>query len=543
MDTPLTAEQADACTTFLSDHESRLELYWILNKDGIAERFRINWAQQRLHRQAHLRNNVLKVRQLGISTYLAMLILDTCLFTPNFTAGIIDKTLDDATGKLRKIRYAFENLDYLPDNPTEADRDLAAIGGMLKRHMEGIRFIEKSVIFPNGSRIDIGTSLRGSTLQLLHVSELGGIAVHDPQRAAEIVTGSLNAVGKGGRIYLESTHEGGKYGYNYELICAAMDCIGKPLAPIDYKFFFFPWYEHPEYSLEGSEYHPTSEDERYFNRLQADNGTTITRGQRAWYTAMRRIQKSKMKQEYPSTPEEALNPITDGTIYAGQIATLRERGHLRAEFEPSRHRPIYTAWDIGIGDYMSIWWIQPDGAGKFLLLDNYTANNKELAHYLGIVREKEAQWGRITACITPHDGNRRDYNLLSFDESIERAGYQVIRVPRTTDVWADIDTTRDLLYSCIIHARCSEPTRVDTIQYMSGTDALSNYRTLPAGSNGSLRTTPLHDQCSHACDALRCFAVGRGLITLYNTPGLPQPGGTPASWKGSQSSFVSNFLS
>ena len=65
-------------------------LYWIENKAGRMQRFSPNAAQLRLHRQLWHRNVVLKARQLGISTYVAMLMLDHCLFTPNFHAGIID---------------------------------------------------------------------------------------------------------------------------------------------------------------------------------------------------------------------------------------------------------------------------------------------------------------------------------------------------------------------------------------------------------------------------------------------------------------------
>ena len=95
-------------------------LYWIENKSGRVRRFRMNAAQQRLHANLWYRNVVLKARQLGISTYVAMLMLDSCLFTPNFHAGIIDKTLPDAEQKLEKIRFAWEHLDYLPPQADEA---------------------------------------------------------------------------------------------------------------------------------------------------------------------------------------------------------------------------------------------------------------------------------------------------------------------------------------------------------------------------------------------------------------------------------------
>lgn len=202
----------------------------------------------------------------------------------------------------------------------------------------------------------------------------------------------------------------------------------------------------------------------------------MSSGQRAWYCSMERVQRSRMRQEYPSTPDEALNPITDGTIYSSQINTLRERGHLKAAFEPDPHRPIYTVWDLGIGDYMSIWWVQPDGRGKWLLLDNYTAHQQPISHYIGVLREHEALWGRCAGCIVPHDGARRDIHLIPQDAALSDAGYSVTRVPRTANLWASVDNTREFLLTCIIHERCSEPSVCEGVKFISGVDALSNYR-------------------------------------------------------------------
>lgn len=177
-DTPLMPEQADVLKRFLSNPAARLNhLYWIVDKDGRPVRFKMNWAQRELHDTAHTRNNILKVRQLGLSTYIAMLILDMCMFRPQFKAAIVDKTLTDAEAKIAKIAFAFQRLDSLPENPTDLDVELARIGGMLKSYHAGIKIKQQSVVFPNGSSVIVSASGRGGTMQLLHVSELGSIAL------------------------------------------------------------------------------------------------------------------------------------------------------------------------------------------------------------------------------------------------------------------------------------------------------------------------------------------------------------------------------
>lgn len=545
----LSTAQQRVLGRLLGDQRWRLEhLYWITDKDGRMRRFSMNWAQRELHEGAHTRNNILKVRQLGISTYMAVLILDSSLFNRNHSSAIVDRTLPDAEEKMAKIRFAWENLEYLPENPSELDRELAQIGGMIKAFHAPPKddgtpgacpIGAKKAKFSNGSIIRIGTTLRGGTLQLLHVSELGSISKNDPQRAQEIISGTLESVGKDCRVYFESTHEGGKTGVNYEQVMTAMGNIGKELTPLDFKFFFFPWYKHPDYCLPGAKALPTQELASYFRKVEGELGIKLSEAQMAWYVAKERSLRSFMRQEYPTTPDEALNPIMEGTIFAGRLMELMERGHLMARYEHMAHRPVYTTWDLGINDFMSIWWLQPDGHGKWLVLDNYTANRLPIEHYIDVLREKDVQYGRCAGVVLPHDGTRHDMHLDTWDMAFRRAGYRTIGVPRTQNKWQSIENTRELLRSCIFHERCSEPTNVDGTKYPSGVDALKDYRTRPPGANGVESREPLHDVSSHASDALRTFAdaLVRGLVAAEN------------GWESgqrvkrrSQSNYVSNML-
>ena len=104
----------DGC---LQDQKWRLNhLYYIKTKEQGIIRFKMNWAQEYLFDHLHTRNNILKARQLGMSTFTSLYILDSCLFIPNYEAGIVDKTDDDAKEKLRKIRVAFEYMLNPPKN-------------------------------------------------------------------------------------------------------------------------------------------------------------------------------------------------------------------------------------------------------------------------------------------------------------------------------------------------------------------------------------------------------------------------------------------
>ena len=65
-----------------------------------------------------------------------------------------------------------------------------------------------------------------------------------------------------------------------------------------------------------------------------------------------------MKREYPSTPEEAFEASLEGAYYADQLGGRRvARARWRVSLPSPAFRSI-RAWDIGIGDYTSIWFFQ-----------------------------------------------------------------------------------------------------------------------------------------------------------------------------------------
>ncbi len=505
-------------------------LYWIENKAGRMQRFCPNAAQLRLHQGLWHRNAVLKARQLGISTYVAMLMLDRCLFTPNFHAGIIDKSLPDAEQKLDKVRFAWEHLDYLPPGAGRQDEALAYIGSLLKQRSGALKRGEwhpvsdarTRLAFANGSDIRLGTTLRGGTLQLLHVSELAHVSVHAPWRAREIRTGAINTVPAEGTIILESTHEGGRYGVNYEMTRQAMENTAKEgkggaLSPLDFRFFFFSWMDNPEYNLPGKAGWGDTMA-AYFEKLE-NEGISLDHGQKLWYARMERTMGAAMKQEYPTTPDEAFATGNDSAIYGTQIALLREAGRVGAAFAANAAEPLYTAWDLGLSDHTAIWLVQCWG-GNVYWLNHYAANQLPLEHYAGKIREWEAAYGPIAAHFLPHDAAHRDPHGQSYVESLAREGITAVCVvPRTPDVWRGINSLRGLLARSWFHPdTLRQRVNLRGEKEPSGLMSLEMYRTAPPGASGACREAPLHDAASHSADAARMFAeaLSHGLVSPRN---------------------------
>lgn len=87
------------------------ELYKITDKNGTIMPFVPNSAQTYLFYNMHIKNIILKARQQGFTTFIALLALDYILFNAGKSAGLIAHNLDDASKISRlKIHFAYDKL-------------------------------------------------------------------------------------------------------------------------------------------------------------------------------------------------------------------------------------------------------------------------------------------------------------------------------------------------------------------------------------------------------------------------------------------------
>ncbi len=301
-------------------------LYKIIIKGGQGEddlviQFKPNRAQRRFIRRLWHRNIILKARQLGFTTLVAIVWLDHALFNANVRCGIIAQDREAAEAIFRdKVKFAYENLPAPLKEAMPLKRDSAT--ELLFAH--------------NNSSIRVATSMRSGTIHRLHVSEFGKICAKFPDKAREVVTGSIPAVPKNGILIIESTAEG-REGEFYEMTqrAIAKQQAGTALTERDYRFHFFPWHSEPNYRMDPAGVVLTDKDREYFEQIEAKLGVTISAEQRAWYVATRDADFSgdpeKMWQEYPSTPDEAFQKSTEGCYYVQQLAAAQQPAALASQ--------------------------------------------------------------------------------------------------------------------------------------------------------------------------------------------------------------------
>jgi hypothetical protein len=471
-------------------------LYWILDKNARAIRFKPNAEQKAFYDSLWYRNDILKARQLGFSTLMALLALDQCMWVPNFTAAVIDITMPDAIKKLRKVEFAYKRLPDLVKQASPLQSKAAT-----------------EWIWTNGSSLYCGVSARGGTTNLLHVSELGKIASRFPHKAREIITGAFESVATDGMIVVESTAEGAS-GAFFDITDEAhkRQLEKTPATTLDFRLHFFPWYTSKEYTLDPTGVRIPEPLQRYFRELQAKEGITLTAGQMAWYAAKKRLLKGDMKREYPSTVAEAFEAHIEGAIYAEQMTELREHGRItHVPLDPGAR--VNTFWDFGASDQTAIWFHQYVRM-QHRFFAYRQANNKGLKKWWleleEFRRERSFQWGRH---FLPHDA---DASILGEDVTTktqilhDHGMRNYIVVPRIADINTGINLTRDEMIRDVW---------IDKDECAEGIKCLDGYQWVWNENRGVFTSEPLHNVASHGSDAFRQWAQAREQVEVGDSAG------------------------
>ena len=456
----------------LADKAWRLRnLYKIKDKEGNIIDFTPNWAQEVLYRPHYL-NIILKARQLGVTTYFAILFLDTCLFNHNVNAAIVADSKPVAREILiDKVKFAYDNLPDFIKNSIPAFRD----------NVHEMRFA-------NGSVFRVATSLRGGTIQLLHISEFAKICQENPTKANEIISGALNTVQAGQFVCIESTARG-REGHFYNICREAQSLQDSKadLGKLDWKLWFFPWWRHPDYVINSKNVLITKDMQEYFSNLESKE-IILSPEQKAWYIKKMQTQGEYMKREYPSTPDEAFESANEGFYFAKQISQARQEKRI-CYLPYDENAKTFSAWDIGIGDSCAIWVFQLVGK-EIHVIDYYENSDEALAHYTKWIKSKPYIFERH---YLPHDAAAREKGSgKSFADIAREQGLKIEIVPRQSNELFGIECLRNMMIRMFF----------DSSKCEKGIKAVENFRKEWNEKLGCYRERSFHDWSSHGSKAL-----------------------------------------
>ena len=219
--------------------------------------------------------------------------------------------------------------------------------------------------------------------------------------------------------------------------------------------------------------------------------------------------------EYAQEFECSFEAAVKGAIYAREMEQARMAGRITTvPYDPAL--PVETDWDLGVGDYMAIWFSQSLKSGEIRLIDYYENSGEGFPHYARVLREKGYVYGKHWA---PHDIEVREMSSGRTRREVAAGmGITFEIQPRlhnaaAGEVEEGIHTARMLLPRCWFDRdKCSK-----------GIDAMLHYRRDYNQKLNEFKATPVHDWASHGADAFRGLAVRHQVPIERKRASIPQP--------------------
>ncbi len=183
----------------------------------------------------------------------------------------------------------------------------------------------------------------------------------------------------------------------------------------------------------------------------------------------------------------------EGAIYKAELQAAERDGRIRS-VPYDATRPVETYWDLGFADQVAIWCVQRTPF-EIRVLRFFSDTHQAIEYYL----QQMQTWGYVYGTVVlPWDGGTRSLGTgKSIQELIAAKGFKV-RVNRQLKVADGINAVRTIFPQMYFDATLC----ADGLQY------LRRYQWGPASALGQARREPLHDDASHAADALRTLAIG-----------------------------------
>jgi phage terminase large subunit len=178
----------------------------------------------------------------------------------------------------------------------------------------------------------------------------------------------------------------------------------------------------------------------------------------------------------------------EGSYYAKYIDKMKLKGQIGiVPWEP--YAKVHTAWDLGIKDPTCIIFFQTIGQ-TVRIIDYYEASDHGMNHFANVVLNKPYTYG---SHFPPHDIMARESARgLTKREMYKELGI-VFKDPVNIDIEDGIELVRRTLSQVWIDDKnCTKLIK-----------ALENYREEFDNKRKVYRGRPLHDQYSHAADAMR----------------------------------------
>ena len=459
-------------------------LYKIRDKEGRLIKFVRNRTQRHYNDNLHTRNLILKSRQLGFTTDEAIDSLDDVLFTPNVDILLIAHNLEAGESIFnKKISFAWDKI------PNE-------IKALYKIDTNSSKTLKFDFGNKGFSSIAVDTSGRSGTYQRVHITEFADLCKKYPKKVVDIIEGTIPAIPTTGRIDIESTSQGAS-GEFYDMFMEAWE-RGEPQYPSQYKAHFYKWtWDDEEMNKITKPIHFKDMDRsEWFIEYASKhnlNDIQITYYYLKWLSLNRKW--NSLKREYPTTPQEAFDAVSEGTFYGETLGIMEQNGQI-GTYPYDRALKVHTVWDLGVGKNLVVGFYQRDTAiNKLRKIDYLEGEGSEgLAEMAIKVLKKPYAYGKHFA---PHDIMTVDIGSGKTRLETARAfgiGFSVVEDLSLEDGINGASVALDRLL--VDSGKCKQWIR-----------AIKNYGREWDEKRGMWKDEPLHNWASHGADEWRYAAI------------------------------------
>ena len=296
----------------------RADVWWLIEryikidtKEGDIVAFELNDAQIALYKELclqrrrgeRMRINILKARQLGMSTFIAALYIILTLLVPGQRAVVVADIAENAKKIFEKYQFMYQSLpewikDVIPLKADNAHELVVAYGA----RKSSIRVVT------------VGDHAgRGTTCQYLHLSEVA--FWKDIKSVIKSLNQTVSTKNAYSIIIYETTANGvNEYKNMYD------NAVG---GNSSFKAVFYPWFLDKDYRMDYNGFKLMPHEEKLVKELHLD----LT--QIAWYRFKLNEMEgdlNSLKQEYPSTPLEAF--ITTGSSLFPMDLVLKRKSEI-----------------------------------------------------------------------------------------------------------------------------------------------------------------------------------------------------------------------
>lgn len=211
------------------------------------------------------------------------------------------------------------------------------------------------------------------------------------------------------------------------------------------------------------------------------------------------LKRSLSPDEWEQEMECSFDAAIKGAVYGKVMSAAEKDGRIcSVPYDPSAL--VHTGWDIGRRDPTAIWFAQSIGR-EVRLIDYYESSGIDVAHYAGVLREKNYNYG---GHILPFDAAAKELTSnKSVQDVLDGLNVRPLTILSQHHISDGINAARLTIPTCVFDAK----------KCKRGIDALKLYRFEFDDKLNTLKNAPVHDWTSHGADAFRylCEGLARGV--------------------------------